>query len=177
MHPDAKIQHFAGSLERVRWGSSGRVVACCPAHPDRNPSLSISLGERGLLVKCWAGCAVEEIVQAMGLRTADLFYDGNSDQQQPRRRPRRPIHKPWRYDWRRISRDVLHYADTLFLRTESVLAVARHVSINDWTDDELHAALGAIAQAYEDRGRADLLWDVSVSLRTRGLALEREACT
>ena len=172
VNPDTKIQHLAGTLTRVRWRSSDRFVACCPAHPDRNPSLSISLGERGLLVKCWAGCTVEEIVQAMGLRTADLFYDGNSDQQQPRRRPRRPIHKPWRYDWRRTSRDILNHADTLFLRAESVLAAARGLIIDSWTDAELDAALGAVSQACQDRERADLLTDVVFNLRCRGLAEE-----
>ena len=174
MHPDAKIQHFTGSLERVRWGSSGRVVACCPAHPDRNPSLSISLGEKGLLVKCWAGCMVEAIVQAMGLRTKDLFYDGNSDQQQPR--PRRPIHKPWRYDWRRVSADLLFHAESLQIRTETTLAVTQHLNIDDWTDDELDATLRTVNRAYKDLERAEFLWDVSFNLRTRGLALEREAC-
>ncbi len=171
MHPDAKIQHFAGSLERVRWGSSGRVVACCPAHPDRNPSLSISLGEKGLLVKCWAGCTVEEIVQAMGLRTTDLFYDGNSDQQQPR--PQRPIHKLWRFDWRRVSADLLFHAESLQIRTETTLAAARGLTIDGWTDRELDAALGAVSRACQDRERVELLHDVAFTLRLRGLQQEQ----
>ena len=174
MHPDAKIQHFIGSLERVRWGSNGRVVACCPAHLDRNPSLSVSLGERGLLVKCWAGCTVEEIVQAMGLRTTNLFYDWDSDQQQPR--CRRPIHKPWRYDWRRVSADLLFKAESLQIRTESILSAFQDVDIHDCTDADLDTALGAVSRAYQDQERAEFLWDVSFHLRTRGLALEREAC-
>ena len=50
--------------------------ACCPAHADRTPSLSIGLGEQGqVLLKCFAGCSFERIVEAMGLTTTDLFPD------------------------------------------------------------------------------------------------------
>jgi len=38
------------------------------------------------LVKCWAGCSVEEICQALGIHVRDLFYDTNSSPQQIRRR-------------------------------------------------------------------------------------------
>ena len=47
---------------------------CCPAHPDRDPSLSIKEGDDGrTLLLCRAGCATENIVAAKGLRMADLF--------------------------------------------------------------------------------------------------------
>ena len=48
-----------------RWsGSSG--VAKCPAHPDKNPSLSISDGDDGrLLTNCHAGCAPEAVWDAL----------------------------------------------------------------------------------------------------------------
>lgn len=38
----------------------------CPAHPDREPSLSVGAGEGGrLLLHCFAGCAFREIVHAL----------------------------------------------------------------------------------------------------------------
>lgn len=50
--------------------------ACCPAHEDRNPSLSISVGDDGrVLLKCFAGCRAETIVNALGLAMTDLFLD------------------------------------------------------------------------------------------------------
>ena len=50
--------------------------ACCPAHEDRNPSLSISVGDDGrVLLKCFAGCRAETIVNALGLTMSDLFSD------------------------------------------------------------------------------------------------------
>lgn len=61
-------------LERVKETGPGRWVACCPAHLDRNPSLSIRETEDGtLLLKCWPGCSVGEIVAAVGLHLSDLF--------------------------------------------------------------------------------------------------------
>ncbi|UVI38215.1 MULTISPECIES: DUF7146 domain-containing protein [Qipengyuania] len=61
--------------------SHSRGMCCCPAHDDRNPSLSITLGKRAILVHCFAGCANEAVIEAMagnGIRIADLF-DGTSD--------------------------------------------------------------------------------------------------
>lgn len=49
-------------------------TARCPAHEDRNPSLSISEGTDGrVLLNCHAGCTTTSIVQALGISEADLF--------------------------------------------------------------------------------------------------------
>jgi hypothetical protein len=46
----------------------------CPAHDDRNASLSVTEGDDGrVLVKCFSGCEVDRIVAALGLELADLF--------------------------------------------------------------------------------------------------------
>lgn len=61
--------------------SRSRGMCCCPAHADRTPSLSITLGKRAVLVHCFAGCSNEAVMQAMarlGVRIADLF-DGSGD--------------------------------------------------------------------------------------------------
>jgi hypothetical protein len=48
--------------------------ALCPAHDDRSPSLSVTEAHDGrVLVHCFAGCRLEEILAAVNLRTADLF--------------------------------------------------------------------------------------------------------
>jgi putative DNA primase/helicase len=52
---------------------AGRWMAKCPAHPDRNPSLSIAEAPTGhILLKCHAGCAVEFILDALNLTVADI---------------------------------------------------------------------------------------------------------
>lgn len=54
--------------------SNGHWIARCPAHDDREPSLQISEGADGrVLLKCFAGCSVDEITQALGIATRDLF--------------------------------------------------------------------------------------------------------
>jgi hypothetical protein len=52
----------------------------CPAHEDRNPSLSITEATDGkVLLKCWAGCTTESVLAALGLRWSDLF-PGRTDE-------------------------------------------------------------------------------------------------
>ena len=48
---------------------SGRGwTACCPAHDDRRPSLSIGVGHHGfLLLHCFAGCTRSEVRASAGL--------------------------------------------------------------------------------------------------------------
>jgi hypothetical protein len=53
--------------------------ARCPAHEDRRASLSIAEGDDGrALVKCHAGCKVEAICAALGLRVVDLMATGDT---------------------------------------------------------------------------------------------------
>src|SRR5258708_37081263 len=69
---DKVLAHLKGVRTSLRgW------TACCPAHADREPSLSIGLGEQGqVLLKCFAGCPIERITEAMGLTVIDLFPGG-----------------------------------------------------------------------------------------------------
>lgn len=61
-------------LNNVRKSSEGRWMACCPAHTDRSPSLSIREADDGtLLVKCFAGCNISNVMTAVGMTVADLF--------------------------------------------------------------------------------------------------------
>jgi putative DNA primase/helicase len=61
-------------------------VALCPGHDDRNPSLSVSEGQDDqVLLRCHAGCTQESVVEALGLKMADLF--AQSEQGAPRARP------------------------------------------------------------------------------------------
>lgn len=49
-------------------------MACCPAHDDENPSLSLREACDGkILLHCFAGCPVTSICGSLGLETSDLF--------------------------------------------------------------------------------------------------------
>jgi hypothetical protein len=47
--------------------------ARCPAHDDRNPSLSLRQGDQGALLRCQRGCETTDVMAALGLSMADLF--------------------------------------------------------------------------------------------------------
>jgi hypothetical protein len=77
-------QEFLGRLKRVRRSGDG-WSAGCPAHDDRHASLSVGEGNDGrILVKCHAGCSIEEIVGALGLELKDLFADTRATPGDPR---------------------------------------------------------------------------------------------
>ena len=64
-----------------------RWLARCPAHDDRGPSLSIrELDDGRILVHCFSGCAVHDIVSAVGLELHDLFPPRPLDHRVPRER-------------------------------------------------------------------------------------------
>ena len=68
-----KIAEFLNHFQGVKKTGNG-WLARCPAHDDKQASLSISIGEDGrILLKCFAGCDVQSIVNALGLEMRDLF--------------------------------------------------------------------------------------------------------
>jgi len=77
-------------LDGVQRTGQDKWLAKCPGHEDRSPSLSIREIEDGrVLVHCFAGCSVHEIVSSVGLDMSDLFppraiEDGKG---KPERRP------------------------------------------------------------------------------------------
>jgi len=61
-------------LEKVKAVGPGKWKACCPAHADRRPSLSILEKDDGrVLIHCFAGCAVHDVLSAVGADAAELF--------------------------------------------------------------------------------------------------------
>jgi hypothetical protein len=61
-------------LQGVKPRQAGRWLARCPAHDDRNPSLSIEEKSDGkILLYCFAGCGAAAVIDAVGLRYWELF--------------------------------------------------------------------------------------------------------
>jgi hypothetical protein len=59
-------------------GPPFKATARCPAHDDRDPSLTVGIGVDGrALVHCHAGCPVEAILEALRLAWPDLFPPGH----------------------------------------------------------------------------------------------------
>ena len=68
------IQRFLERLPTAKQVKSGAWKACCPAHDDKQASLSLSTAEGGkVLLNCFAGCSAEDVVKALGLTMSDLY--------------------------------------------------------------------------------------------------------
>ena len=77
----SKLVSMLESETGMKATRSGDDYACrCPAHDDNKPSLSICEGDKGLLLNCHAGCTVDAIAAALGIKPAELFYK-NSEQE------------------------------------------------------------------------------------------------
>jgi hypothetical protein len=82
------VERLNGKRNGAQW------KAKCPAHDDRTPSLSISEGRGGcVLLKCFAGCGLDDILAAAGLTTADLF-PAEPVRQRQRRHKTGPVLNP-----------------------------------------------------------------------------------
>lgn len=69
----APIDRVLAALSDVKQRKPDEWLARCPAHDDDKQSLSIGLGDRGVVLKCFAGCDTAAVVAAVGLTLSDLF--------------------------------------------------------------------------------------------------------
>ena len=81
----SQLERVLNRLNRVSSAGNG-FSACCPAHDDETPSLSVTQKDDKILVHCHAGCDVEEVVSAIGLEARDLF-EGD--------KPAKPVARKW----------------------------------------------------------------------------------
>ena len=71
-----EILDFLNKCLKVKKLKVNEWMALCPSHPDKSPSLHITLAdENKILLKCQAGCQTESVLQALGLGMTDLFMD------------------------------------------------------------------------------------------------------
>jgi hypothetical protein len=79
--------------------TGGQVQAQCPAHDDREPSLSIRPIEGSVLLHCHGGCDLDDVLAELGMTRRDL-YDEPRDNELARYtytdaagRPTRTVHR------------------------------------------------------------------------------------
>lgn len=113
-----QLEDVLRRLEGVK-RSGGGYSARCPAHEDKNASLSVKQGDNGgIVLHCHAGCTPEQVVGALGLSMQDLFPDGDRPrldrrQEHRTRQPAKPEpkEKPKR-EWVNGGKPVARYAYT-----------------------------------------------------------------
>lgn len=68
------LRELLGMLRNVRGPSAkGEYVCQCPAHDDKHASLWVNEGDKGIIMKCQAGCSKDEILRALGISVYDLL--------------------------------------------------------------------------------------------------------
>lgn len=88
-------------LHRVKRTGPGKWIACCPAHDDKSPSLSIrELDDGRVLLHDFGGCSADDVLGAIGMTMVDVF---------PPRDPtpgagRAPVRRPW------VAADLIYLA-------------------------------------------------------------------
>jgi hypothetical protein len=86
MNADSPLEIVRSHLEGVHERQPGQFSALCPAHADKGPSLSVRENPDGaVLLHCFAGCTVHEVVAALGLELHDLFPPRERPAGAPRR--------------------------------------------------------------------------------------------
>ncbi len=78
--PNSHLTNVAAAIVLQFQGKwNGAQGMCrCPAHHDRTPSLSVTIGTRAVLFHCFAGCTNEAVLDALamnGIRLPNLFTD------------------------------------------------------------------------------------------------------
>ncbi len=116
------VHDILSRLQGVK-GGHGQWTARCPAHDDRQNSLSVGEGEDGrTLLRCHAGCDLDRITAALGLSPADLFPDkpghaiGWNDTLSTEKKGRTPVVATYRYldDNGKLLAEKLRRADKSF---------------------------------------------------------------
>ena len=138
------IEDVLQRLEGVRPHGAGKWSAQCPAHQDKNPSLSIGEEADRILLHCFACCDNRDIVAALGLTMADLFFyvpDSRSACRERVRRTEERQRKTQRDEADGFTIDLLREAD-YFVRSR------RELNISEWSIEQLHDELNALGDAY-----------------------------
>lgn len=68
---------YESNLQRFKISKryESKAQCRCPAHNDKQASLTITKGRKCTLFHCHAGCTLEDILSAAGLEKKDTFYD------------------------------------------------------------------------------------------------------
>lgn len=140
------LENILSRLNKVR-GRNGNWVACCPAHEDRSPSMTIRETPDGkILMHCFSGCSIGEIAGAIGVDLSDLFPPSDTADYA---KPQRPMRQ------RFLASDLLKVI--AFEATVVAIAandVAKGRTLNQTDRDRLLQAAGRINEALVAGGLA-----------------------
>lgn len=68
------LENLLSRLQKVKRSGNNQWMACCSAHVDKTPSLSIrDAGDGRILINCLAGCDTENVLSAIGMDWSDVM--------------------------------------------------------------------------------------------------------
>jgi len=117
------IDNIISRLRKSKRTGDQTWIACCPAHEDKNPSMTLrELPDHRVLMHCFTGCSVEDILGAIGVSFDELFPEKLMDHGKPLRRP-----FPAADVLEAVSNETLIVA-----MTADRLANEKDISVGDW---------------------------------------------
>ena len=141
----------------------GHWKARCPAHDDREPSLSVAQGDEDrILLHCFAGCDPQAICASLGLTLTDLFPEDDCSS----RRGSLAALPPRRLNYRDLAFQFELHALDCERQAEAILTEAKGVDCAAWTDADWDAAQ-SVSRAYELQVRAAVCQDYADHCRER----------
>ena len=133
-----RTEEILDRLQKVKSCGSGKWKACCPAHEDKSPSLSIKQTDEGnTLIKCWSGCFTADIVESIGLQMNDLFYESSAIDKSD-------------YKKKQLIRDLKN--SQLFIAIYDATALAGDVITKEDTEQYIHHKSNEVKILNELRG-------------------------
>ena len=131
------INDFLGYFEKSYRSGKDEYQCLCPAHNDKTASLSIkNLPDERILIHCFAGCAANDILEAVGLTFDDIV---------PKRLG----------DFKPVSKPFNPYAVLKAISNETLLValagleVANGKTLLQEDKDRLMIAVNRLREAYE----------------------------
>jgi putative DNA primase/helicase len=76
---DTKFKRILEHFENATLLRNGSYRATCPAHNDKNPSLSITRKDNRVLLHCFAGCELSSILSAASLNPEGLALEERAE--------------------------------------------------------------------------------------------------
>ena len=133
-------------LQRVRKTGRAQWVACCPCHDSRSgSSLAIrELADGRVLVHDFGGCAVEDVLGAVGMKMADLFPERIDTEPEARGGRSYRSRVPQAFDAATLLRAV--HADILTAAT-IIVRFLDGAEIDEAERGALYSAAGRVASA------------------------------
>ena len=102
---DLVWKELISRLNQAKESVPGKATALCPAHNDKNPSLSVTLKEQKILLKCHVGCSFSAIVSALNMNPNQF----NAKNPKPKKRRQEVCRYDYRSEGGKLLYQVVRY--------------------------------------------------------------------